>query len=1333
MAQRPYASDDMHGTSVAGVAAAVGGNGIGVTGAAPSAQIAGMRISFGSSSEDPAVTSTDLINAFLWKSGITQDGQYTGEAAIHIKNNSWGATAPFMAESQNVLDSIATAARNNVIFVFSAGNARGTFTEQAASQSRNALPETINVAAFGADGKYSYYSSFGSSVFVTAASNGALVSTGNGLADVGIVTTDRTGTDGYAVGDYTASFGGTSSSAPLISGIVALGKEANSALDSRWAKHSFATTSIVVDPTDKSLSTGVVNWDSTSYVGRGWQTNGAGLQFNPNYGFGLADAGAFVKRVVDIAYVTQQTVYTKTVTELNEKFYPKQVSYDDSSSSSGSSTSTLDPNGHVVNYKFTLGSNDITQALENIVLSVNISSGKAWKDLLIQITSPDGTVSDVYMPMMAAPTEEQLATIEAFGISDGLKWDFVSNNFWGESGIGEWTVTFRNFGNTVMTLNDFSLVFNQGESVLEQAGVQQITKNISAHALAIDNSTTQFVIPAGLTFTVDDSTILNGGTIEVGGRIAQTSFKGNQLTVKGGTLNLLTGGVIDAKRGAILSGGTLNLGGNLNTPSGTTILETTTVDDTTSTANKTYNYGLIMTGGTLNAGDNGSVGTGILQAGGAVNIAAGKKLSTPKLDVQGVFDASNNLTATSTLAIAGTFSGNLTANDGAVVTASGNAVIGGNLTLTGAATATGSMAQLNIASGSNVTVSGTVHVANGVMNVNASSFKSGAIVVSGGTLAITPAMTIEAPVTQFGGRITLGDSTSFTQTLTLNGGEFQTPTANDKTIAAPQLAIANSGKFSPGGSAPVTLNVDGNLSMQGGSLLIDYNSSANDKLVVSGRTNISYGTIELAASAAPQVSDIGVKRVTILESAGGLSGRVYAVTGTNAYTERTSLDGTATYEIPIGYKFHQSGETTGELVVGYDYASAKFINQLTENERQIGYALNDVEAASGGNIDDNALLLAINQLTSLESLKDAYGKLMPVNLMSLSRSAIKQATALTTTFDRRSRDMRRGSIQPGSIWTNYLFEENYGFNFTSQPLVASTGFVPYTGQSELYPITLWMNGGASFWKGDKSGSTPNTKSTQYTGTIGLDYRWESGMGRDAITYDIGLILGYNNTTDKIGNSGSRNELDGIAMGAYFSTAYNGFYLNALGAYSINSYDFKREISVAGLESVARSKPDGAQYVGFLGGGYEWEFKDWAHGPTITLQYSQTKVDGYTESGAGDQDLSVGDQDYDSLLTSIGYRISTRVKTNFATLLPEVRFAWNHEFLDDGKDITSTMASGLPFTVKTGDGGRNYATIGVGLTMLLTETVSLSVDYDATLFQKDMDPQHTVNAMLRVSF
>ena len=66
--------------------------------------------------------------------------------------------------------------------------------------------------SIGNEEQRSAYSQFGSDLDVVAPSSGG---------GQGITTTDRTGADGYASGNYTTSFGGTSSATPLVAGIVA--------------------------------------------------------------------------------------------------------------------------------------------------------------------------------------------------------------------------------------------------------------------------------------------------------------------------------------------------------------------------------------------------------------------------------------------------------------------------------------------------------------------------------------------------------------------------------------------------------------------------------------------------------------------------------------------------------------------------------------------------------------------------------------------------------------------------------------------------------------------------------------------------------------------------------------------------------------------------------------------------------------------------------------------------------------------------------------------------------------------------------------------------------
>jgi subtilisin family serine protease len=74
-------------------------------------------------------------------------------------------------------------------------------------------PSVIGVGACTDFGFRSDYSQYGASLDLVTPSSGGSTS---------IYTTDRTGTDGYASGDYDDGFGGTSSSTPLAAGIAAL-------------------------------------------------------------------------------------------------------------------------------------------------------------------------------------------------------------------------------------------------------------------------------------------------------------------------------------------------------------------------------------------------------------------------------------------------------------------------------------------------------------------------------------------------------------------------------------------------------------------------------------------------------------------------------------------------------------------------------------------------------------------------------------------------------------------------------------------------------------------------------------------------------------------------------------------------------------------------------------------------------------------------------------------------------------------------------------------------------------------------------------------------------
>jgi subtilisin family serine protease len=123
------------------------------------------------------------------------------------------------------------------------------------------LSESIAVGAATNFDRRSDYSQWGPEIDFLCHSNGG---------SLGITTTDVVGANGYSGTDYTSSFGGTSSAAPLCSGIAALAVSADPTLTAAQIRQSMR---------DNTRKIGSVPYSS------GW---------NNQYGYGAVDASAVV-------------------------------------------------------------------------------------------------------------------------------------------------------------------------------------------------------------------------------------------------------------------------------------------------------------------------------------------------------------------------------------------------------------------------------------------------------------------------------------------------------------------------------------------------------------------------------------------------------------------------------------------------------------------------------------------------------------------------------------------------------------------------------------------------------------------------------------------------------------------------------------------------------------------------------------------------------------------------------------------------------------------------------------------------------------------------------
>ncbi len=242
--------NENHATAVAGVAAAKGSNGIGVSGACPNCKVMPIRLIVS------GMTTADEAEAFnfAWQNGAA------------IINNSWGPTsgsATLPSSTKAAMDAATTSGRGGkgcVIF-FAAGN-NGTSMDNNGYAN---YTRVIAVAASTDQDLQSWYSSYGNTVDICAPSNG-----GN---TTGITTTDRTGSVGYSSSDYTNDFGGTSSASPLAAGVAGLMLSANPNLTYTEVRTKLTETAIKIDQSGG-------NW-----------VNG----FSTKYGYGKVNAFAAVQ------------------------------------------------------------------------------------------------------------------------------------------------------------------------------------------------------------------------------------------------------------------------------------------------------------------------------------------------------------------------------------------------------------------------------------------------------------------------------------------------------------------------------------------------------------------------------------------------------------------------------------------------------------------------------------------------------------------------------------------------------------------------------------------------------------------------------------------------------------------------------------------------------------------------------------------------------------------------------------------------------------------------------------------------------------------------------
>lgn len=387
---------DMHGTAVAGIAAARAGNGIGGRGVAPDAGILSIRMPFseiaaGELPDRPA----DYVRAFA------------RAARADVANSSWGESTglydihdPAWRPMFDALDAAVRDGRGGLgtVFLFAGGNERKQRLDANYSNLTN-HHETITVAATDRSGAVAGYSAPGASLLLAA--------------PAASVTTDRPGTDGFNDGrggdlpdaDHTRSFGGTSAATPVVAGVVALMLEVAPGLGYRDVKEILA------------LSAKRIEVPSGWQRGEGGLWNGGALAMSHDAGAGLVDAAAAVRMAESWlldgrAAQREANLVVQSVAGLRE------------------GDGVLE-RGAPVEIRFEVAAGRL-ERVQDVELDLSFRHD-LLQDLRITLTSPSG-VSSV---LLDRPPDDPT---RALGVALGPVWRFGSTQHWGEETAGTWVL-----------------------------------------------------------------------------------------------------------------------------------------------------------------------------------------------------------------------------------------------------------------------------------------------------------------------------------------------------------------------------------------------------------------------------------------------------------------------------------------------------------------------------------------------------------------------------------------------------------------------------------------------------------------------------------------------------------------------------------------------------------------------------------------------------------------------------------------------------------------------------------------------------------------------------
>jgi outer membrane autotransporter protein len=269
--------------------------------------------------------------------------------------------------------------------------------------------------------------------------------------------------------------------------------------------------------------------------------------------------------------------------------------------------------------------------------------------------------------------------------------------------------------------------------------------------------------------------------------------------------------------------------------------------------------------------------------------------------------------------------------------------------------------------------------------------------------------------------------------------------------------------------------------------------------------------------------------------------------------------------------------------------------------------------------------------------------------------------------------------------------------------------VSYTTAPGDY-FELWLTGSGTHGDMGSTADPGHFYFDRAQGNLGFAYHF-------AQDWTVGTIFSFAHTDSEYGEINASTTLDSYAPTLFVAYDHNGWFANLSTTESWDTFTTERGTPTG----EANGGGSGFQYGGKLQGGYLFKNGPWSYGPVADFQGYHLNAAGFTEDGAGANDLHFNRENSLSMQSHIGFLARYDTECCGMHLQPYLGASWQHEYADANQQITGNTSAGAAFSGTSIFLDRDAAVIDLGVKAKVSSCVDLYLGYEGVV-----DPNYLTN-------